>query len=326
MNNLTNSELKIMNNLTMVHDLDVRLGDKIQEVINNISPDWIENIIKEGTPENAKSAEAVLTISGVVIDGETVTVGNDVFEFAADEELTVSEGHIPIDIFADAVGSYNSLTMDTQPTSGDTVKIGDKTYIFVPVGTDTADGEVSIGVDKVEAQANLVAAINGTDGISFSHPLVSIGDFTADVATVTALVGGVSGDLIETTETFTALTNIFSNGTLDNGVDCTDEKAATAFANAITNLGTEGIIGTVGISCDTVEMIAPTGAAGNDIPVSTTMDNASFGVDVDFMSGGKDGTIASGIQFMIDDTNIYVSIGENTVTGTNWRKIALTSF
>jgi len=325
MNNLTNSELKIMNNITMVHDLDVRLGDKFQEVINNISPDWIENIIKEGTPENAESAEAILTISGVVIDGETVIVGNDVFEFAADEESTVSEGHLPIGISGDVVGSYNSLTMDTQPTSGDTVKIGDKTYIFVPIGTDTADGEVSIGANLGEAQVNLVAAINGTDGISLPHPLVSIDDFTSDVATVTALVGGVSGNLIETIETFTALTNIFSNGTLENGVDCTAGKAAIALANAITNLGTEGIVGAVGTNVNTVEMVAPIGAAGNGIPVSTTMANASFGVDVDFMSGGKDGTIASGIQFMIDDTNIYVSIGENTVTGTNWRKIALAS-
>ncbi len=322
MTNLTNNEKRIMNNLTNVHDMDVDLGNKIQEIITGLNA----FVFKPGTPVNAEAAEALLTISGVVLHGETVAIGNDVFEFTADEAHSVT---VPTNIYVDIYEALNcsngGLTIAAQPTSGDKVTIGDKTYIFVPIGTDTADGEVSIGADLAEAQANFVAAVNGTDGISDPHPQVSIEDFDADnnIAVVTALIAGTAGDLIDTTETFTSESNVFINTTLDNGADCSAVDAASALATAITALSTEGVSAEVGNpGTNTVEMTASLGAAGNDIPISTDMANATFGVDVTTMLGGVNGTPASGINFMIDDTNIYVSLGDNKVTGANWRKIA----
>ena len=316
MNNLTNTELQVMNNITRVLNSNVSLGNRLQEIIGYLG--------KEGTPTNASSASATLSISGVVVDGETVIIGNDVYEFVADAAKTVSNGHIPVDISGDTTASHGSLTMSVQPTSGDTVTIGDKTYIFVPVGTDTADAEVSIGANLSDAQANLVAAINGTDGISDPHLLVSAGDFSSDVCIITALIGGTAGDLIATTETFTSSSNVFGATTLGSGANCSASDAVTALVSAITASDTQGITGTDGTG-DTVVLTASAGEAGNDISVSTTMVNASFGDGVTALSGGVDGTVSSGVQFMVDSSYLYICVGENTASGQNWSKIALSS-
>lgn len=315
MNNLTNTELSVMNNITRVLNPNVSLGNRIQEIIGYLG--------KEGTPTNAVSASAILSINGVVIDGETVTIGNDVYEFVADTAKTVSDGNIPVDISSDTTASYGSLTMSVQPTSGDTVTIGDKTYIFVPVGTDTADAEVSIGANLSDAQTNLVAAINGTDGISNPHPLVSASDFSSDICTITALIGGIAGDAIATTETFTSSSNVFGAATLGSGADCSASDAVTALVAAIIASDT-GIISTDGTG-DTVVLTASPGKAGNNISVSTTMANASFGDGVTAMSGGVDGTVSSGVQFMVDSDYLYICIGDNTTSGQNWRKVTLST-
>jgi sorbitol-specific phosphotransferase system component IIA len=210
MNDLTSTELRVMNGITTNLNTNVNLGNTIQEIIGHL--------VKEGTPVNASSANATLSVSGVVVDGETVSIGDNVYEFVADVAKTVSEGNFPVDISDNTTASYGSLTMDVQPISGDTVTIGEKMYIFVPVGTDTADAEVSIGASLLDAQANIIAAINGTDGISDPHPLVSAGAFSANVCTITALIGGTAGNLIATTETFTSPSNIFGAATLGSGI------------------------------------------------------------------------------------------------------------
>lgn len=318
MNNLTANELKIMNFTTMELDNSVQLGTKLQEVIDAVE----DPIIAEGTPRNATAATATLGISGVVIHGEIVNIGDDVYEFAADEANAVQDGNIPVDISGDTVASSGVLTLAAQPTAGDTMTIGEKVYIFVPVGTDTADGEVSIGADLAIAKTNLVAAINGTDGISEPHPLVSASAFAVNDCTITALVGGAAGDLIATTETFTSGLNIFAAITLGSGVDCTAAKAVTALVAAITADDTQGVSATDGTG-DTVVLTAEVGASGNDVSVSTTMANASFGDAATELSGGLNGTVSSGVQFMANGTDTYVCLAANTITGTNWRKVTI---
>ena len=87
--------------------------------------------------------------------------------------------------------------------------IGEKVYLpFVPVGTDNADGEVSVGEDLAGAKLALVAAINGKDDHNTAHPLVTAAEFgVADACVITAIVGGTAGDDIDTIETFTAGSN-----------------------------------------------------------------------------------------------------------------------
>jgi hypothetical protein len=210
------------------------------------------------TPVNAVAATGTLTISGVVIDGETVTIGDDAYEFAADAAQTVGAGHIPVDITAVSVAAQGTLTMGTQPTAGDTMTIGDKTYTFVPAGTANTDGEIALGVNAVGTQPNVVAAINGADDHNTPHPLVSAAAFAAGACVITALAGGTAGNLIVTTETFTPAGDIFDATTLGTtraGVDTTAAQAVTALVAAITASDTQGV-GAADGAGDTVALTA----------------------------------------------------------------------
>lgn len=315
MNNLTTIEKTTLDNLSKNINKNVLLGVILQSMIDNLGV--------EGTPVNAVAAATTLTFTGVVKDGETLTIGANVYEIAADEAQTVTAGRIAVDITAVATASSGALTMDTQPIAGDTVTIGNKTYIFVPVGTDTAAYEVSIGADLAGAQANLVAAINGTDELNTPHPSVEASAFAVNICTITALIAGTGGDTIATTETFTAGTNIFAAGTLGSGADCTAANAILKLVAEITAHDTIGV-GAVDGDGDTLVLTAEVkGVGGNSIAVATTMANAAFGAGVTTLENGVNGTVSEGMAFMVDETNMYVSVGQNGISDANWKKVAL---
>ena len=93
--------------------------------------------------------------------------------------------------------------------------------------------------------------------------------FSADDCVITALVGGAAGDLIATTETFTAVTNVFAAATLGNGADCLAADAVTAIVAAVTASDVKGV-GAVDGTGNTVVLTADVaGAHGNAIPVAT---------------------------------------------------------
>jgi len=322
MNALTISEKKVLNNLSQVLDWDVKLGDKLAEIIGTSC--------ETGTPVNAVSANKILTLTGVVIDGETVTVNNpavagtDVYEFVTDaaKSKTVPT-NIAVDIAANATKASCVLTMDPQPTSGDTVTIGAKTYIFVPVGTANAVGEVSIGADLAGAKTALVAAINGTDGVNSPHPLVSAGAFAANACTITALIGGTVGNVIGTTETFTAVTNIFAAVTLTSGANCSAANAIIALIAATVAHDTQGVTGSAGAGTTLVLTADVAGAIGNAVIIGKVMANATFAGGATLLSGGIDGTVAIGTKFLMDASYLYVCLNGNTTADANWRRISV---
>lgn len=324
--NLSASEQQVFNNLSQAVNYATFLGNRFQDTLQLIEG----QTVKEGTPVNALAAAQTLNIDGVVIHGETVTIdnpevdGTDVYEFLADVAQVKSlPTNKAVDINAVSTKATINLTLAVQPTSGDKITIGTKVFTFVPVGTDTADGEVSIGADLPEAKVNLVAAINGTDGISESHPLVIAAEFNANVSAITALIGGVAGDAIATTSAFTNGGNLFAGATLAGGVDCLAPAAVTALALAITTFDTQGVGGVDGTN-DTVVLTADTkGAAGNDIIVGETMANGVFDLAATQLIGGADGTIGVAGAQMVDATFLYTTIAENTTAGANWRRIAV---
>jgi hypothetical protein len=124
--------------------------------------------------------------------------------------------------------STNTLTISTQPEINDTITIGEKTFTFVAIpeeGDINSNGDISIGSTLEETQTNIVAAINGTDGVNASHSLVQALNFEANVSIIIALIGGSSGNKIRTTDTFTSSANIFSSTTLINGMNCSVANA-----------------------------------------------------------------------------------------------------
>jgi hypothetical protein len=92
---------------------------------------------------------------------------------------------------------------------------GVKVYTFRALVDWDVDGEIAIGATLAETQANIVAAINGTDGVNTPHTQVIIEAFNdEEKAVITAIVPGTTGDTIATTETFTPVTDVFDAATL----------------------------------------------------------------------------------------------------------------
>ena len=321
MNALTEKELRIFNGISRVHDKDTKLGDVIAGLIGALG--------ETGTPVNAVAAKEDFVIDGVSIDGETVTINNpavpgtDVYEFLTDAAQTKTAAtNIAVNIAAVTTKAAGTLTVDTKPTSGDTMTIGSKTYIFVPIGTANADGEISIGADAAGAQANIVAAINGTDGVNAAHPDVTAGTFASDDCTITALIGGTAGNAITTTETFTAATNVFGAAALATGADCSAANTAAALITAINANDTQGVAASAGTGTNVLLTADVAGVIGNDISVGSTMENGALD-GATKLSGGVDGTVANGMKFMVDSSYMYVALAGNTTAQANWRRVSL---
>ena len=134
-----------------------------------------------------------------------------------------------------AVASQGTLTVDTQPTVGDTMTIGSSVYTFTTDGTASAEGEIDVGADLADAKTLIPAAINGTDGNNTANASVTAGAFSGDDCVLTAITKGTAGDLIVTTETFDEGTNVFDAGTLGTttaGVDSTTAVKGQMFVDA----------------------------------------------------------------------------------------------
>lgn len=141
----------------------------------------------------------------------------------------------------DGVRAQGTLTMDTQPSDGDTITIDSKTYTWQATLTD-ADGNIYIGADLAGAQANLVAAMDltGTAGTDYAasmtrHPTVNMAAFAANDAVLTAKAEGTAGNSIATTETFTAGTNVFDAATLGTTTAGVNHVAATVSRQRLTD-------------------------------------------------------------------------------------------
>lgn len=126
----------------------------------------------------------------------------------------------------ETVNAFNTLTVDTLPTANDTITIDGEVYTVVASGA--VAGQINVGANLAAFQTNFVAAINGTDSINVPHPSVRAGAFVANVSRISARLSGTAGNSIATTETFTAVTNIFSGAVLSGGLDAGVAVPATS--------------------------------------------------------------------------------------------------
>lgn len=311
------ADLNLMNQATS----NALLGTRLDEMTTKV-----------GTPVNAVNATKTLNVVGVVLDGGTVTVNNpavagtDVYEFVADVQQSVSSPlNIAVNILGQATKATVTLTVDTQPTAGDTMTIGNKLFTFVALTADDADGKISVGTDLATAKVNIVAAINGSAGFNTAHPLVTAATFTANTCVITSMVGGTVGNAIACTETYTAVNNAFNTATLVSGANCSAANAITALVAAITANDTQGV-GAVDGAGDTVVFTADVaGVSGNTIAISESLTNGSFTGGATVLSGGVNGTVGKFLGTMVDATYAYQCIADNTIVDKNWRRISLGS-
>lgn len=262
----------------------------------------------------AVAATGVLTLAGVVVEGETITLGATSYKFGAGG-LTAADlvGFTEIDISATAAASQGTLTVDTQVTALDTMRIGTTTYTFVANGTASVAGEISLGADEAGVKVNIVAAINGTDGVNSAHPLVTAAAFAGDDCVLTAISGGVAGNAIALIESFTAAATVFdaaTMGTTTAGDDSTAAEGVTAIAATLT--GT--VTGADGAG-DTVDVTAATAGVAGNLASTETMANGSFASST--LTGGLDADNGA-IEFDLTDATaetVTVRIGHGDIGG-----------
>lgn len=140
-----------------------------------------------------------------------------------------------------AVRAYGTLTSDlSNPSAGDTVTIGNRTFTFVSAFSSepTVADEIMIGVDADTTLGNLKAGINGTGtaGIEYSegtvaHTQVTCGNVTAHAVTITAKLYGTAGNAYASTETGSHLS--WGAATLGGGVRATETITFAGAANTM---------------------------------------------------------------------------------------------
>lgn len=286
----------------------------------SVSPDVL--VVKEVTPVEPVASVGQLGILGVVIDGETLTVGEDVYEFCADVAQSVIEGNLPVDITSYAVTAKAVLTLDTNPVAGNTLTIGSKVYTFVATADFNADGEIEIGTDLAGTKLNVVKAIKGTDTVNTAHPQISCGSaFVVNDLALEALVAGVAGNSLAHAETFTAVTNVITAFT--TGADCSAPNAVLAIVDAVTaNLAS--LVTAIDFDADTVKFTAITkGVIGDSIVLDEEM--AHGVIAVYHLDEGVDGTVAVKGTMVFDADFLYVAVDACTTAVGNWKKTALSA-
>lgn len=247
-----------------------------------------------------------------------------------------------------AVAAQGTLTIAEPVTAEDTMTIDTTVYTFKADGTAAAAGDIDLGADEATTKLNIVKAIKGTDSINEAHPTVDCAAaFTGDDLVLTAREKGADGDTIDTTETFTHISNVFDAATLGTttaGVTATvgeagqigiGENEATTKLNIVSaiNGGDEfgnnpahPTVSAAAFSGDDCVLTAKTkGVAGNSIETTETLTHADNVFDADTLgttTAGVDGTVGEAGEVMHDGTNLYIAIDENGIDGDNWHYVA----
>lgn len=240
----------------------------------------------------AANAAGTLTLTGVVVDGERVTLGGRTYEFDTHAVARITSGRIRADLSGYTTASKGTLRLDTIPTAGDTMTVGGRPYLFKAAADADAPSEISIGVSLAAAITNLLAAINGTDDLNTAHGSVSAAAGTGTAATTTLTSDATApsnGDTVtlgSKTYTFqTTLTNVNGNvligasaaAALDNLKAAVNLSAGagTTYATA-TTAHTQF---TATTNTDTTQVFSATlapGSQGNALATTETSSHLSF--------------------------------------------------
>lgn len=160
----------------------------------------------------------------IVEDG---TGKSDAEAYASVAEAVAYLAKFGITDFEDTAAT-GTLTIAEQPSNGDTMVIGTKTYTFQTSLTDV-DGNIEIGSSLTITQSNVKNAINltGSPGTGYAASMTlnadaSLGSWVSNVATVTATTGGSAGNSLATTSSFTDADNGFAATTMSGGIDDTE--------------------------------------------------------------------------------------------------------
>ena len=148
---------------------------------------------KEIAP-SAPAHASFLEGDGVIFNNKIVLVGGLFNEFAS-----------------------GTVTVDTQPIVGETFTIAGIEYTVVTDGTGVLPGDVDVGSDLADFQANFISALQGIDGHNSDHPLIDNSQFAANVLTITSKIAGEVGNSYDLATTSVQGGNTVSGATLSGG-------------------------------------------------------------------------------------------------------------
>jgi hypothetical protein len=148
--------------------------------------------VTSGTPVNAVAAAGTLTLTGSVADGETVTIGADVYEF--DTNSSVGGGNLAVDVSggATAPAAVTALVATitasgTEPVSavdgaGDTVvvtaDVAGTAAESIVVATDAGNGSWGEGVTALDGGVDGTVGAQGTVLVDTDYLYVAIAENT----------------------------------------------------------------------------------------------------------------------------------------------------
>lgn len=232
---------------------------------------------------------SLVHIAAAVQDTETVTIGDDVYEF--DTDASVTSGNILVDCTGGSeVAAQGTLTIvDGQNIDADeTVTVDEVVYTFK--ATPSAANEVDIGTDDEATILNLVAAINlsGTAGTEYGtgtviHPTVSAAA-SANTMVATAKTPGTAGNAIASTEaTAQGSWGATTLGDTTAGVDPTAGEATDALIAAINASGTEPVTA-IDLAAGDILLLAD-GLSATEVDVAETMAGANNVVEAAVTGG-----------------------------------------
>ena len=129
-----------------------------------------DNAVASATPVSTAKATATLTFTDAVSDGETVTIGEDVYEFDTAATSTITEGNIRVNVnaaqtataavtalVAAITGNTGSVVVAVDG-AGDTVVLTAKEYgadgNSIAVDTDCANGSFGESVEALSGGAD----------------------------------------------------------------------------------------------------------------------------------------------------------------------------
>jgi hypothetical protein len=283
----------------------------------------LDTVSVPGTPVRSVNATGTITLTSTgALDGDTLVVSGTTYEYRTNGTLT--PGRTKIDINAGSVAAAGTLTVAVQPTAGDTITIGGVGYLFISNGATPVAGQIRVGTNLSTAQANIVAAINGSDGVNAAHQtVVSEAAFSANASVITALIKGTGGNSIGSTSSFTSGSNHFDAvtlGTTTAGANMSAANQCTAIINAMA--ADVNVVATQG-GGTTVTLTAVTGGIYyNSIVTTTSAHNTSFGSGT--LTGGINGTSANAGEFYFDSSFLYIAKQNNTIQNSIWWKISIT--
>ncbi len=283
----------------------------------------------DGTaPVNAENADATLTFSGVVKDGETVSINGVVYEFDANSNVT--SGNVAVDISEGTKAQATAtLTFDGDVSDEETVTIGTEVYEFDTSGEAAiTEGHIRVnvsgGVTASDAVTALVTAINASTELD-----ITAADGTGDAVVITCdaagdLDGSAGNAVTVDTDCANAIWGVGVTA-LSGGSDCTSAEAVTALVAALED--DANVTATDGDSDTVVTTAKIAGVVGNDITVAETCANATWGVSVTKLSGGVNCTeVVVPYTMLQDDSYYYVNIAPCGVHDKNWRRFTLAPY